>query len=364
MNPGKKPAQNKRKNNNAKSKRNNDPRNRLTQPGAASSSYAPTARTKVVRTQRASVKSLPNGDIRVVHREYLQDLVSTLVTFESAALAINPGIAASFPWLSKLARNFESYRFNRLTYIYETEAATTQAGTVMLGVDYDVNDAAPASKLQLMAYRNSVRSAPWNPCAHRSNGEDLNKRKSYYVRPSGSLSANLDQKLYDVGNLFIATQGTVAATLGEIYVEYDVTLMTPEYIANEIVGGSFIAAGTMSAANPMGSTVALADANNFGVTMTGGNSILTFLQLGDYVLTYSFTGTAITVAPLAQVLGAGVALLNATTSVINGAATDTIIRSELRVSSLIASTADITLTATTVTGGRLDVAIVPPNSLT
>jgi len=322
--------------------------------------FAPTARTKVVTTARANVKSMPNGDIHVRHREYLFDIDNAVATFNLTTTPINPGIAASFPWLSKIARNYESYRFNRLVFCYETESPSTTAGTVMLAVDYDSSDIAPASKQQLMAYRNSVRSAPWNPCDHRSASEDLNKRKSYFVR-SAAIPNNTDQKLYDVGNLFVATQGVGVLTVGEIYVEYDILLMTPEYTANDIVGGSTVGGGTMTAANPLGS-VPVPDSANAGFT-TSTNSNITFTQLGDYVLTYSFVGTNITAAPATQPLGAGVTLLNATAGVIDAGALNAIVRSEVRVTSLIAATIDITLTATTITASRVDVASVPQNSL-
>lgn len=344
----------------AKKKRNNN--SRMTQSGTMGATvYAPTARTKVVRTNRANVRSLPSGDIRVKHREYLFDVSSTTDNFTVATTPINPGIAGSFPWLSKIARNFESYRFNSLRYCYETEAATTLAGSMMLAVDYDCNDAAPATKQQIMTYRSSVRSAPWNPCIHNSTSEDLHKQVSFFVRSGQTLAANNDKKMYDVGNLFTATQLTGTNTLGEIYVEYDVLLMTPEFNSTEIIGGSVVAGGTITAANPLGS-VPVPDVENFGFTVNN-SSVITFTQLGDFVVTYAFVGTVITAAPATQVLGTGVTLLNASLGVIDAAQLNAMVRSEVRVNSLSGAQLDITLTATTITAGRVDVAIVPNGSL-
>lgn len=359
MNPGRKTRTQNKKNPAKNSRKNNQMSN--TGP-LGRTQFAPAARTKVIQTGRAKVNNLPNGDVRVVHREFLQEVANVGTNFQAALVNINPGLVTTFPWLSKIARNFESYRFNRLKFDYETESSSASAGCVMLAVDYDVSDAAPASKQQLMAYRRSVRSAVWQPCCHTSEKEDLNKQKTYFVR-SQPLLANLDQKLYDTGNFILATQNLGGTAQGEIYIEYDITLMTPELNLTEIVGGSVVGGGTLSAATPLGNAP-VPDAQNFGITVgTTANSILTFTQLGDYVLTYAFVGTVIAAAPSAQILGAGVTLLNSTLGVIDSGALNAIVRSEVRVSSLTAATIGIQLSATTITASRLDVAIAPTNSL-
>jgi hypothetical protein len=168
--------------------------------------------------------------------------------FSVQSIPINPGQAGTFPWLSKVAQNFESYRFKKLKIVYETEAPSSLGGTLVLALDYDASDPVPATKQQMLAYRGSVRSAPWTECCHSSIGEDLHKQKSYFVRP-GSQPVNTDVKMYDVANLFVATQGvtTGSAVCGELYVEYDVELMTPIY-ENNTVASNGTAQGTAGTA--------------------------------------------------------------------------------------------------------------------
>lgn len=359
MNPGRKTSPQHKKNPVKNSRKNNQMSN--TGP-MGRTQFAPAARTKVIRTGRAKVNNLPNGDVRIVHREFLQEVNNSGTPFTAALVNINPGLITTFPWLSKIARNFESYRFNTLKFDYETESSTASAGCVMLAVDYDASDAAPASKQQLMAYRNSVRSAVWQPCCHKSDNEDLSKRKSFFVR-SAPLVNNLDQKLYDVGNFIIATQNLGGTGQGEIYIEYDITLMTPELNLTEIVGGSVVGGGTMSAANPFGNAP-VPDAQNYGFTLgSGTNNPITFTQLGDYVITYAFVGTGFTAIPGTQVLGSGVTLLNATLGIIDAGSLNAMARSEVRVSSLTNAFIDLSVGTTTVTAARVDVGIVPTNSL-
>lgn len=322
---------------------------------------APVAKALKVKTNKPSMNTRPNGDCIVKHREYIAEVTGSNL-YAVTGYAVNAGQTNTFPWLSKLARNYESYRFRKLDFVFETQSATSEVGTVLLSLDYDASDPSPTSKQIAMAYRGSVRTAPWSSCVHSSLLEDLCKRKTYYTR-SAALLANEDVKLYDVGNLYVSTQGQVATPLiGELYVEYDVLLMTPEFSPSEIVGGSVVGGGTMSGTNPLGSVPVL-DADSIGISINGG-SILTIEQPGDYVLTYFFTGTVITVAPLAQTLGAGVTLINPTVSVIEAGSLNAMVRSEVRVAaSSGGQTIDISLTATTITASRLDVGVVPALSL-
>lgn len=196
-----------------------------TQKPQAQKRSAPVAQATTRRMPKANIRSVNDGDIRVRHREYIGE-IGGAVDFEARQHAVNPGLISEFPWLSKIAQRFESYRFNRLRYCFETEAPTSTTGSVMGVLDYDPSDPAPVNKVQAMAYRNSVRSPPWADFCMDSASEDLNKRKSYFVR-SGTVTSDIS--LFDTGNFFLCVQGQAStAIIGELYVEYDVTLMTPQ----------------------------------------------------------------------------------------------------------------------------------------
>jgi len=48
-----------------------------------------------------------------------------------------------------------------------------------------------------------------------------------FVRTAG-LAANLDVKTYDAGTLFVGTIDGTAVNWGKLWVEYDITLYTPQ----------------------------------------------------------------------------------------------------------------------------------------
>ncbi len=251
----------------------------------------------------------------MVHREFLAD-VNGSVAFASTQFQVNPGLPASFPWLAAVASRYESYRFNELRFLFETQTSTATAGTVILAPDYDATDAAPTTKQQATSYRSAVRSAAWAPSVLVCDREDLHKRESYYVR-SGSVPANTDVKLYDTANLFVCTQGMSGATaVGELYVEYDVHLMTPQLgdvAAGNAVFGTFT--GTANSAPAANSTGTLpATALSTGTTTSA--TTWTFTQPWKGTCGVSLVGTGLagvavsgsaTNTELGDVFGAGAA---------------------------------------------------------
>jgi hypothetical protein len=260
-------------------------------------SYAPLARTKVMRTTVPNVSgSAYSGDgrMRVRHREYISD-ISGSVAFAASGLSINPGDSRTFPWLSVLAAEFESYLFRSLKFEFETQKSASTNGSVMMAVDFDAADDPPVNKQQLMAYHNAVRSAVWDECCYSSALHDLEKfGVQRYVR-LGALPANLDIKTYDVGNLFVATQGEADTTpVGELYVEYDVELITPQ-IASGVAAYNSVHISSPSAtlANPFAGSV-----NTGGLQVSGSGNTLTFDRVGQYLVALNWDGTTPTaVAP-------------------------------------------------------------------
>lgn len=238
------------------------------------------------------------GDVVIKHREYIQDISGT-VAFTVNSFSINPGLVGTFPWLSGIAQRYESYRFKRLRFSFETESATTQTGSVLGSIDYDPSDEAPENKTQVMAYRSAVRSPPWSDFDMVSLQEDLSKRSSYFVR-SGSLASNQDVKLYDTGVFYCCTQGNTASTIGELYVEYEVCLMTPQ-LGPPSAGESLFASYTGSSnAAPFGTAPRSGFPNNtlpatlVSTGTTTSVSTWTFTQPWSGYVALSLGGTGIT----------------------------------------------------------------------
>jgi hypothetical protein len=323
---------------------------------------APVQMSRQFKTGRPDMQTMRNGDCRIVHREYITDIIgaATGANFNNTQFSINPGQSLVFQWLSKIAQNFESYHFRKLKFDYETEAPSSLGGTLVLAVDYDASDQAPLTKQQMLAFRGSVRSAPWTPCQHTSMREDLSKLKSHFVR-AGSNPANTDIKFYDVGVLNVATQGITSntATCGELYVEYDIDLMTPLY---EPVPSSstYTASANLTAAEPLGAAGTLVSGGLAMVVGNNGtNSTLTIsnAQVGsEYLLSIAAVGTVISAAVEANSsTGATQVTL---TSAFNAAATVSVIQQTFKAT---ATTIVLVIsgTATTITNVDLVFAQIP-----
>jgi hypothetical protein len=188
--------------------------------------------TKTVRQPVSKGKQIVNKgalkNIRIRHTEYLKDLYYIAVD-GNIIIPINPGLAAVFPWLSGIAERFETYRFNALTFRYITAVSTTTDGAISLVPDYDAaDDNTLVSKVKLFSYEDAARGPIWQNLNMNCSKSNLTKYKERFIR-NNTLSDNLDIKTYDVGNLIIVLTGVEANKfLGELWVEYDITLMTPQ----------------------------------------------------------------------------------------------------------------------------------------
>lgn len=237
-----------------------------------------------------------NGDITVEHEEFVADIAGS-VAFSNTLYPVNPGLASTFPWLSQMAPLYESYIFERLEFRYENQTSTTTVGAVMLAVDYDASDPAAVSKTQLATYRGYIRGPPWSEFSNLSSREDLRKRSSYYVR-SGVLSADQDVKLYDTGNLNVATSRQIDTSfIGELYVRYRVKLMTPQLTSN---GLGLALSAKYAATVESGIPVANAS-SNVPLTVSGTAAAATYTSTGPYqalvdvgIIGTTLTGTAYT----------------------------------------------------------------------
>lgn len=256
-------------------------------------SAVPLAFTRSMKTGVPQVSGSPyssDGRVRIHHREFIQD-VDGSVAFSALSLPINPGMKSVFPWLSIMANQFESYLFRSIKFEYETQKSASTSGSVMLAVDFDAADATPVDKQQLMSYHNAVRSAVWAECCYSSDKRDLQKfGVQRYIRNS-SLAANLDIKTYDVGNVILATQGeSDSSVIGELYVEYDVELITPQAQAES----SCLSAWSLSKCVPTDANLlasGVPDPLNAGWVTYDGANLLTFSEPGEYHISFYMKGS-------------------------------------------------------------------------
>lgn len=179
--------------------------------------------------------------MRVRHREFIRDFYGT-AGFEGFTLALNPGLSATFPWLSQIARNFELYQFHGLIFEFKTTSATavsstnTALGTVVMATQYNSQKDDFASKMEMEAYEFCTSTVPCHSMIHPVECKPIyNSLARYYVRTS-PVQELFNILQYDLGKMQIASQGMQAqSTIGELWVSYDVELLKPRLNADTSV---------------------------------------------------------------------------------------------------------------------------------
>jgi len=306
-----------------------------------------------------------NGQIstRIVHRELIASITGSAAFAVAAAFPLNPGMPNSFPWLSNEAAGWERYRFNSLHFKYFTRTGSNIPGSFMMAPDYDASDAPPASEVAASAYEDTAEDAPWKDiCCILKTSEMHGDMKEKYIR-SGSLAANQDIKTYDAGNLFACTVDGTAVPWGKLWVEYDVTLFTPQTpVGGFQASGTLISAGgTITPTTPFGAAP-LATGPVILTPIIGNPSQFTIsgVQVGQELeLVTVISGTVITA--LAHTIISGV---NAKTNAFDGfpaAATTGAIVTTYNISAPI-PIIELDITATTITRTIVTAVILSPSA--
>jgi len=242
-------------------------------------SYAPVAINTRARNRTARVQGV-SGGIVIKHREYISD-VSGNTTFGATSCQVQPGMAATFPWLSSIAGNFEKYRIRKLSLQYVNVAATSERGRVTLAFDRDPLDADPVTKVDLFSYSGAVEGSVWSPLS-------LNipvGSTSLFTR-SGTVTGT-DLKTYDLGKLVVGVSNTAdTATIGELFLSYEIELTIPQPAVCPSVYA--VAGGTISKTAIFGDVPVLL--GSFPCTIL--DSTVTFLTPGTFFISIRVTGTA------------------------------------------------------------------------
>lgn len=240
---------------------------------------------------------LPNGDCRIVHKEYLGEVAGS-ANFVTSQFRIQPGSTRTFPWLSTIARRYDKYRINKLIFAYETDCSTSTAGTVMLVPDFDSSDSAPTNKVNALSYQESVRGQAWTAFQSQISKQNLSASPQYYTA-GGAPPSGTDPKLYQVGNLFLCTQGMAStAVVGELWIVYDITLITPDKSALSFDKATVTASAGLTAAVPLGTAQTVAAFDNLDYTINALGTTLTFNQFWRGNILWAIEGTVLTGATI------------------------------------------------------------------
>lgn len=200
-------------------------------------------------TARAGVPRVNGRDaFHVVRREFVGTATNGAVTgFALTPLSVaipgydlNPSVYNMFPWLSSIANSYERFRFNKLCYHFIPSQATSTAGRFYAAVDYDYDDSPALTKAQLMGNKTAVECAVWNESRMECDPQCLNRDMPYKYVSCSTRGLDVEGRTAFSGFLMCAFDTTVANCLMDIWVEYDVELVTP---VNDSPTQQFLSAG-------------------------------------------------------------------------------------------------------------------------
>lgn len=190
--------------------------------------------------------SVSNGAVIIRHREYLRDIDAS-TAFNSTVFNINPGIAATFPWLAQVANSFEQYRFRGIVFEFKTTSAdvvlstatSTSLGSVVMGTQYNVLEEPFTNKFEMENWEFTTSCKPSVSCLHPIDcGKGTTPVSMLYVRSTNANQTSTagDLRLYDLAKFNIACVGMQNATngsagsIGELWVNYEVELYKPKLV--------------------------------------------------------------------------------------------------------------------------------------
>lgn len=173
------------------------------------------------------------GSVRIKHREYLGDVVSssTAGQFKCQTYRTNPGSAATFPWLSKIAHGYQTYQLAGLVFEFKSASGEALTGTnsalgsVVMAPDYNTGNGTVLddfdNKQEMLGQAQSVTCKPSQSalCGMECDPKRMVLPRMYIS--DGDASGDI--RLTDMGTFSIATSGLQGTSVvaGELWVHYD-----------------------------------------------------------------------------------------------------------------------------------------------
>jgi hypothetical protein len=214
-----------------------------------------------------------NQTVTVRHREYIGPISGSVGFAVQYQLTLNPGLAATFPWLSGIAGNFQEYNIKGAVFHYVPSSGMAISGTnsalgnVMIQTSYRSGDTPPYSKQSMLNEYWANECLPSEPMVHPIECDPReNPFSIHYVRSGGVPDANL--LMYDLGVTYVCTQGMQAVNaVGDLWVTYEIELKKPIVSSTVTTLSSYYAASFNggTATGPFAGTLS----NSYGTLPVG-----------------------------------------------------------------------------------------------
>ena len=180
---------------------------------------------------------LKEGATIVRHKEYICDIVGATGWTSSKSIPLNPALSTSFPWLSQVAGAYEEWEPLGILFEFVTTSGNavasnnTSLGEVIISSDYNTYNASPTTKQQQLNQVFSVSTVPSCSAIHAIECDPRQNQNARFYTRTGASSAPLTAT--DLCTTTVAVQGqqVAGATLGELWVTYEIALYKPILLA-------------------------------------------------------------------------------------------------------------------------------------
>ncbi len=251
-----------------------------------------TVNSNSVLTEAPSVPAMHSEgqSITVRHKEFIATIVGSSGFTVQREIVLNPGLRASFPWLSRLAGCYQQYRIRGLVFHYiptsgnAVSSTNAALGSVMLQTTYRSTESAPSNKQELLNEYWSTETVPCDTVAHPIECDPKeNPFQIHYVRQHGLTSTD-EPLLYDMARTFVCTQGMQSTNaVGDLWMTYEVELYKP-IVTSQVTGASY-SAGIAQSATPAAPLTGFVFSQNGLEFPTPSNNVITFPRVtGVYVV--------------------------------------------------------------------------------
>jgi len=194
------------------------------------------------------VRNTNMGEATVVnHREYLGDLLTgpddgtgkSAFTLQNAGYILNPGNSTTFPFLAKIATQFQEWEARGIIFelksLCSDFASSLALGSMFGASEYNVLHPAPTTKVQLenMEYASSAKPSKSIIIPIECDPRNDVATHLYVAKDNEYLGG--DKRLYDLSKVYLGSYGcpNFNKPIAEIWVSYEIALFKPEINEND-----------------------------------------------------------------------------------------------------------------------------------
>lgn len=200
-------------------KRNRNVSGNPQNPAAINSSVGLPSRRSNRRRNRNGTNTMSNGNIRIHRKEFFYEIKTGADSTVKTVVDFYPD-SATLPFLGKLFNMYEKVIFHSISISFMPAVGANTDGLIIFGWDGSGDKTAPTKRGDVAALMPLSDGPVWAPKTFSLNQAQLMSRKEYSVHNFGTEGEN-------PGSIKLFASAGANKVVGEFWVTYDVTLMSP-----------------------------------------------------------------------------------------------------------------------------------------